>query len=549
MDSPSTATVTARSLVDGLVAAGVQEVVLCPGSRSAPLAYAVHAADAAGLLRLHVRIDERSAGFTALGMGRVTGRPAVLVTTSGTAVANLMPAVLEAHHAGVPMLVMSADRPERLRGTWANQTSDLQPGLFGPAVRWSRDVTAAAGPAWGSLVAEAVAAATSPAGPVHLNVGFDDPLVPPDLSWRPAAAPGRPASPGPTAPPPLAHALPQLLPLGARTVVVAGDGAGPDARALAEAAGWPLLAEPTSGSRGGPCRISGYRLLLNGPLGRAVERVVVFGRPTLSRPVTQLLARPDLVLVVVGRGAHLAGAPGRAAQSVPGRVGVDSREDGGWLDAWRHAGREAAEAIEAVLGESRAADGLAGYDVAREVTAATGPDVGLVLAASNPIRDVDLAAGDVAARFAIANRGLSGIDGTVSTAVGASLAMGPVRVLVGDLALLHDSNALLLGPGEPAPALQVVVVNDGGGGIFGLLEHGEDRFAAAYERVFGTPQRVDLQALCAAHGVRQTTVSDITGLSRALATSPSPGIEVVEVPVRRDRERKLAERLAAAVAR
>lgn len=560
----------ARGLVEGLLAAGVRHVVLCPGSRSAPLAYAAHAADAAGAWRLHVRIDERSAAFTALGMGRATGMPAAVVTTSGTAVANLLPAVLEAHHAGVPLVVLTADRPPRLRGTWANQTSDLQAGLFGGVVRTAVDASAGDPTvSWPALAVRAVAAARGDGaagpGPVQVNLGLDEPLVPPDLEWRPGVPPAAHAAGG------VAPDAPLPLPAGPRTVVVAGDGAGPRARELAESAGWPLLAEPTSGARGGPNRVGAYRLLLDGAPGAGIERVVVLGRPTLSRPVTRLLARPEVEVVLVA--PPWAPGPGRAvtratAVSAPsadggaggsaggGRYGgrnggTDGGTDGGWLDRWRSAGRAAEVAVAGVLAAERRVVGrLSGPDAAAAVVAAAGPADGLVLAASNPVRDADLAPGDVLARPVLANRGLSGIEGTVSTAAGVSLATGrPVLALVGDLAFLHDTNALLLGPGEPRPRVRVVVVNDGGGGIFGLLEHGEPRFAAAFERLFGTPQTVDLAALCAAHGVPHTAVTELPALTAALARPVGDGFEVVEVPVCRDRERVLARLMREAAAR
>lgn len=546
----------ARALVEGLLAAGVGHAVLCPGSRSAPLAYAAHAADAADAWRLHVRVDERSAGFLALGVGRATGAPAVVVTTSGTAVANLAPAVLEAHHARVPLLVVTADRPARLRGSWANQTSDRQAGLFAGTVRLGLDVAADdPSPSSGGadLAARAVAAARGlgggPPGPVHLNIGFDDPLVPEDLDWRPM-----PVVPGATPPPDPVAAPPLALAAGPRTVLVAGDGAGSAARQLAEAADWPLLAEPSSGARGGPNRVGAYRLLLggdllpDGDLAAGIERVVAMGRPTLSRPVTRLLARQDVEVVLVAP----TDAPGpdrpvsRAVSVTPAPPG---EAEARWRADWVAAGARAEAAVAAALADERRATGmLSGPDVAAAVVAGADAATGLVLAASNPIRDADLACGEVGAGLVVANRGLSGIDGTVSTAAGVSLGGRlPVLALVGDLAFLHDANALLRGPAEPAPRVRVVVVNDRGGGIFGLLEHGEERFAPAFERVFGTPHDVDLGALCAAHGVPHGVVRTTEELQAALRGPVGDGVEVVEVPVRRDRERVIARLVREAV--
>jgi 2-succinyl-5-enolpyruvyl-6-hydroxy-3-cyclohexene-1-carboxylate synthase len=554
----------ARELVNELAHCGVRHVVLCPGSRSAPLAYAIYDAGPRHGFELHVRHDERVAAFTALGIGRVLGVPAAVVTTSGTAVANLHPAVLEAHHAGVPLLVLTADRPARLRGTWANQTSDLQAGIFGAATRFTADLTQEQDQdAWAAATRAAISAARGSGprrpGPVHLNLGFDEPLVPvPGDTWTPAFVADQRTS---------EHAAPSTESasvlvdgtLRQRTVVVAGDGAGRDARDYAEAWGLPLLAEPTSGSRGGPNLVAPYRLLLDRPeLGGRIERVVAFGRPTLSRPVTALLARPEVELVLVQRHPDDL-APDRtdvqwATVSQVMLARAAAYDEGpaapSWLAQWSRAGALAAQALDRVL------DGwpvLTGPLVAREVAVATQAGDFLMLAASNAIRNVDLAGPGWAGRPRVfANRGLSGIDGTVSTAIGLCLAgRSSARVLVGDIAFLHDLGALVLGPGEQRPDLTVVVVNDGGGGIFSLLEPGADAerdVAAAerFERVFGTPQDVDLGAVCAGLGVPHQVVHSTAGLRERLS-GPSEGLSVVEVPVDREDLRPLQEAIARAV--
>ena len=542
-------TVAARTLVEALVAHAVTDVVLCPGSRSAPLAYALAAADSARLVRLHVRHDERSAAFAALGLALGSGRPGAVVTTSGTAVANLHPAVLEAHEAGVPLLVITADRPHRLRGTWANQTTSLQAGMFGAATRYAADLPAdAAPPLWRDAVADAVRAVLGcpggrRPGPAHLDVAFDEPLVPDAVPALASRTPRRATAPIGS---PQRAAVAEggeagvELPPGARTVVVAGAGAGDDARRLAEGARWPLLAEPSSGARSGPCAVGPYRLLLDEPrLGAAVERVVVLGRPTLSRPVTRLLGRAGVEVVHVVASPDEPG-PGRRTTRVVGPVAMPARSDTQWLARWQAAGQAATAALDAVLD----AGPLTGPLVAREVAAATAPDELLVAAASNAVRDLDLAAHvQGPPRRVLANRGLSGIDGTISTASGASLgAAAPARALVGDLAFLHDLNGLLLGPDERVPDLQVVVLNDDGGGIFGLLEHGEPQHAEVFERVFGTPHRSDLAALCAGLGVPHTVTDDVTALRLALRDPPR-GRSVVEVPASRGRLRALHDRI------
>jgi len=528
--SPSTR--LARDVVTALVEHGVTEVVLAPGSRNAPLSFAAYDAAAAGLLRLHTRVDERSAGFVALGLTRVGARAAV-VCTSGTAVANLHPAVLEAAHAGVPLVVVTADRPARLRGTGANQTTD-QVGVFGRLVP-THDLDADHAPA-----AAVWPAADDPYAVVRLNVQLDDPLVPGDR-WQPDVVAGpRPRSGWGEAT--------DVLPLGARTVVVAGDDAGPPARTLAEQAGWPLLAEPTSGSRTGRNPVRCYRLLLTTDLADAVERVVVAGHPTLSRPVQQLLARADVEVVDIGaRGVWPDRPYAVDHRCVGARPGVEGPDDPAWLERWREADRVVSRGLDALLAAEPA---LTPWEVAGAVSRAVPPGGLLHVGASNPVRDLDLMVAPYGVgdrRLVIANRGLAGIDGVVSSAIGAALgrpATTRAFALLGDVTFLHDSNGLVLGPDEPRPDLQVVVVNDDGGSIFATLEQGGPDHAETFERLFGTPHGVDLAALCAATRTPHWRVDSLPELEQALA-SPNGGIEVVEVRVGRADRRALDERIRA----
>ncbi|HYG94500.1 MAG TPA: 2-succinyl-5-enolpyruvyl-6-hydroxy-3-cyclohexene-1-carboxylic-acid synthase [Nocardioides sp.] len=560
---PESATELASAVVAALVDAGVTEVVLAPGSRNAPLAYAVWAAARVGQVRLHTRIDERTAGFLALGLSKVGSRAAV-VCTSGTAVANLHPSVLEAVHAGVPIVVVSADRPARLRGTGANQTTD-QVGIFGRLVG-THDVASAAD----------LPPLADVDGPVHLNVQLDLPLVPsvlPDGGSSAQTARSR----GPSGPEaadaaqtvrsrgssgPEAAAAAQTarsrgssgagpvhhLSLGPRTVVVAGDDAGPPARLLAERAGWPLLAEPTSGARTGGHALRCYRLLLRGELGPRIERVVVFGRPTISRPVTELLHRTDVEVVVVpGPGVWPVRPPG--AVVVDGPPEVDGVDDPAWLDEWRGADADAGRSLDRLLaGEG----GLTPYDVAGAVFRTLPAGGLLVVGASSPVRDLDLMARPAPVgerRKVTANRGLSGIDGTLSTAIGAALGRPHSTrsiALVGDLTFLHDQTALLLGPEEERPDLTVVVVNDDGGAIFSVLEQGAPEHAEPFERLFGTPHGSDLGSLCAAFRVPHLRVTSRPELDQALA-GPNSGIEVVEAVADRRARRDLDRRIRALV--
>ncbi|WP_148613641.1 2-succinyl-5-enolpyruvyl-6-hydroxy-3-cyclohexene-1-carboxylic-acid synthase [Nocardioides rubriscoriae] len=519
------ATQLARDVVQQLLDAGVTEVVVAPGSRNAPVSFAVHDAARAGLVRLHTRIDERSAGFLALGLTRSHARAAV-VCTSGTAVVNLHPAVLEAAHAGVPMVVVTADRPARLRGTDANQTTD-QVGVFGRLVP-TVDLDA---PRPLDLAAT---------GPVHLNLQLDEPLLPDD-AWTPIVV----DVPHGGSSVQKVHDYPGVeLPLGPRTVVVAGDDAGPAARRLAETAGWPLLAEPSSGARTGDHALRCYRLLLDTGLGAQVERVVVLGRPTLSRPVTRLLGRADVEVHSVPAPGVWGDRPYAVTSSAPAYTAPT--DDPAWLESWRTADRSVSRQLDQLL--AREAD-LTPYEVAGAVHRALEPGMQLVVGASSPVRDLDLMArptGVGERRKVVANRGLAGIDGTVSTAIGAALGRrhGPSLALMGDVTFLHDSNGLVLGPHEPRPDLVIVVVNDDGGSIFTMLEQGAPAHADRFEALFATPHGVDLGSLCAATRTPHTLVDSLGQLEQVLR-SPNGGIEVVEVSVRRDNRRALDEQIRA----
>jgi 2-succinyl-5-enolpyruvyl-6-hydroxy-3-cyclohexene-1-carboxylate synthase len=326
-----------------------------------------------------------------------------------------------------------------------------------------------------------------------------------------------------------------VLDLGPRTVVVAGDDAGPHARALAVEAGWPLLAEPSSGARTGPA-LRTYRLLLATELADQVERVVVFGHPTLSRPVQRLLSRDGMEVL----DADPTRTRPYAVTPVAAPLAVAGTDDPAWLTAWQGADALVSRQLDALLDGA----GFTAYHVAGAVSRALPPGGHLVVGASNPIRDLDLMATayDVGSRRkVIANRGLSGIDGTVSTAIGASLARKAESrnlALMGDVTFLHDANGLVIGPKEPRPDLTIVVANDDGGSIFATLEQGAEVYAHAYERLFGTPHHVDLAALCQATRTPHWRVGSVSELVHALA-SPNGGIEVVEAFVDRTRRREL----------
>lgn len=571
--NPSSAVATV--LVDELIRCGVREAVLCPGSRSAPLAYALQDAERAGRLRLHVRVDERSAGFLALGLAKTRAAPVPVVTTSGSAVANLHPAVLEASHAGVAIIVITADRPPELRGTGANQTTD-QVGFFGTAVRWSHDLGApecrdGQNAVWRSVAGRAYGAAAGSsgnefdAGPVHLNVPLRDPLVP-DLgtsaAW-PESLEGRDGGrPWVSAiAPPFAKG--HFLPGPPRTLVVVGDlpqaWMAPEAAAVAGAVGWPVVCEPFGMQFDGE---DASHIIPRGPLllmatqwldEHAPERVVVVGRVTLSRAVSALVRRAGTQVQVVTSGARWSD-PGHVASRIVRFSAFHSLEpsehasDPQWLDAWSEAGRR----IDVAAGQVIAESWPSGVAVADTVLAALPAAAALFVGSSNPARDLDLAMSPLHESQGIevtASRGLAGIDGAVSTAIGLALSQPerPAYALLGDLTFLHDTNGLLIGPAEARPDLTIVVANDDGGGIFATLEPGEPRRASDFERIFGTPTGADLASLCAAHHVGHVKVGTRDELAAEVSKRPK-GIRVVEVTLRRDAHRGVRERLRAAAA-
>ncbi|WP_414048519.1 2-succinyl-5-enolpyruvyl-6-hydroxy-3-cyclohexene-1-carboxylic-acid synthase [Actinomyces oris] len=573
----------ARSLVAALLAEGVREVVLCPGSRSAPLADALADAADAGRLRLRVVLDERSAGFIALGAARahaLNGHShcAAVVTTSGTAVSNLHPAVSEADAAGIPLLVISADRPHELVGTGASQTTE-QTGLFVPALRLGVDLPAdlaadlggcAADAAIAGQVRRAVAAATGTLsrdpGPVQINARFRPPLTVEDStesSVGDSVEDAVPAAPVPPSPPMVPAARAAVLagapetsagqPAGTgsstqgRGIVVAGDTAhlavGSLARSLAEHLDWPLLAEPTSQARSGPQALSRYAELLGTPVGRVLaeqaEHLLVLGHPSLSRSITALLGCDDLDITVLTERAQWTDVSGRARRVVPidgpdhepaddaalhaarlaARLGLE-RADAAWTDSWR---RAVADLPEPDCSSSPDALARAVWEAGQAPGAPT-----LLLGSSMTVRRLDrLAQPGAAAPKAVANRGLAGIDGTIATGIGLWMASGePVRAVMGDLTFLHDAMSLNRGVREEEADLQVIVVDDGGGAIFSQLEYARTTPSARFERLFTAPQRADIAALAAALGARVHVLNDIAALRRLLA-EPVDGVSVV----------------------
>ncbi|MFB4310352.1 2-succinyl-5-enolpyruvyl-6-hydroxy-3-cyclohexene-1-carboxylic-acid synthase [Actinomadura sp. GTD37] len=530
------ATALATVLVDELLRCGMTDAVLAPGSRSAPLALALHAAEEAGRVRLHVRIDERSASFLGLGLAKRSGRPVALVCTSGTAAANFHPAVIEAHESGVPLIVVTADRPPELRGTGANQTID-QVKLYGTAVRWSTEVGVPENRPgmvayWRSLVSRAWGAAQAPSpGPVHVNAAFREPLIPDgDESWcepldgdaTGAWTKVRPATPGS-----VLHVPPTR-----RGVLVVGDGAVNVKRYVAAAsmAGWPVLSEPNGNARYGDHALSSHHFLLGVP--EFVERhrpevVVTLGKPGLSRPLLSLLRRAEEHIVLAPDLAHWPD-PVRSATQVAPEVEIPMVSgDDAWLKSWRTADLAAAAAVDAVLD---AVPEVTEPRLARDLAAGLPGGSLLFTAASMPIRDLDQVMRPRRGIRIMANRGASGIDGLISTAIGAALAhSGRSYALLGDLAFLHDQNGLIIGPYDRRPDLAVVVVNNQGGGIFSLLPQAALR--GPFERVFGTPHQVDVETVAAAHGVPYRRLEAAADLPKAMA---GEGLRIIEARTGRE---------------
>lgn len=532
-DANATACAT---LVDEWIRCGVRQAVIAPGSRSTPVAIALSERSE---LAIHVVHDERAAAFVALGIG-LGGVPAVLLCTSGTAAANFHPAVVEAGLSDVPMIVATADRPPELRGIGSPQTID-QVELYGRSVRWFHD---ALGPdeadpgSWRPLAQRVFS--TAETGPVHLNLPFREPLLGTVSELPEPIGPPLPIPRGHAVNGPLDPSLDQQ-----RGVIVAGGRHGVDVSdiaAFAERTGWPVLASPESGCRRMSNGVTAFDSLLRHrdfADAHAPDVVVRFGRPPASKVLSQWIVRagapvvqvggpgvidPDhnvAVICQVGELSALGGAPGTP-----------------WLARWRHANQAAERALAAALADQPISEPA----VARTVAEALPDDAELVVASSMPVRDLEWFGGTLAR--AHANRGANGIDGVMSTALGMACLGGPVVALVGDIAFLHDANALV-GLAERSVDLRVVVVDNGGGGIFSFLPQATRLPAKRFEQLFGTPHASDIDAIAAAHGVPAHTVASVDELTRAVQ---SPGPSVTRIVSDRPENVAVHDRLHHAVA-
>ena len=592
------ATLLARAVVASLVEAGVKRVVISPGSRNAPLTYALADAAQAGYLQLRVVVDERSAAFVALGASRSDwlheglARPAVAVMTSGSAVANAHPAVVEADAAGVPLIILSADRPHALVNTGASQTT-VQTGIFGAATRYQADLgDTNASDAVANQVRRAVAAASGrlslDPGPVHLNVRLAPPLAPaapwqvphlePKTHWLRARKPLEEQLNGVT----VSQVGCRLgLDPARRGVIVVGDNDDAElahyAAALAHAWGWPLLAEPTSLVRTNANAVAVYSALLAGgdgsvggdgaQLSQEIEQLLVVGHPTLTRPIGALLAREDIYQVVLTNRARWSDVSGQAAYvttleqalsslntpDVSAGAGAGADADAGgdasasagagegagvgknapsplWLQRWLQAGQQQLNATSVTKAAQMALttwQATSQYESHSQSTAIHSDglesSVTLMAASSMTIRylDAGLPAGKQLKKMpgpVVANRGLAGIDGTISTAVGLAWASGqPVRVIIGDLAAAHDLTGLVKAVTENEVDLQVIVLDDHGGKIFSGLEYGASELSNYFLRFFTTAQQVDFAQAAAAFGAHVSVIDDVDGLQSLLS--------------------------------
>lgn len=513
----SEATTLARVIVRQIVEAGITDVVLAPGSRNAPLSIAFYQAEQAGLIHLHVKIDERGAAFFALGLTKVTGRPVPVICTSGTAVANLHPAVLEASHSNQPLLVLTADRPARLRRTGANQTTE-QARIFGKAVRYFADVSGSAFPMelpFNSLQS----------GPVHLNVQFEEPLIgEADTSWLDQIKIAEPKvftrkAPG------------TFHTKSTRGLLVIGHDRGglsqESVEKFAAELGWPVIAEDPLSFDKATAHASIFLTSTKIRSEVKPDTVVIIGRTTLSRSVNNLIATARKTVVIDPRMATT--DQDRSAEqkflTLPSLQVVPADPD--WVAIWKKLGDRASKVVAELSTWSE-------ETFARDTAAALPTGASLFIASSRPIRDLEGFAKPRRGVEVFANRGLAGIDGNISTALGIASRSEKTFAVLGDLAFLHDVSAL---SNTDNPDLRLFVIDNNGGGIFSTLpQAGVDGF----EKIFGTPHGRDIQAVAKAFGVNASKVSTSTELSQAIAR-PINGFEivVVQVPSRQENSKYL----------
>ncbi len=541
------------AFVDELSRCGMTDACTSPGSRSTPLVLALARHPR---LRAHSHIDERSSGFFALGIAKATGRPVAVACTSGTAAANLSPAVIEAAEARVPLIVLTADRPPELREIGAGQTID-QIKLYGTAARWffevgNHEVTDER-VAWArALACRAYAVATGERpGPVHLNWPLREPLVPTAPQQPVGGRPGGRPWVDIHRPDPVAAPLADHVTAAARGVIVAGRddrGLAPAIPALATAAGYPLLADPLSGARRGAAAIAHYdSLLRDGEFARrhAPEVVIRVGDLPTSKPLRAWLAGLDGARHILVDPEWAWQDPASVADVVlradPRLLEPPAAADPAWLRAWLEADATAATAIDHTL-----ADELSEPNVARTIATSLPSGATLFVAASMPVRELESfwPVRDDAPRV-LSNRGANGIDGTLSSALGvAAVSDGPVVALIGDVAFAHDIGGLLAAS-RLRLSLTIVLINNGGAAVFDYLPIARE--LDVYEQHIATPTGLDFERASALYGFRHECPHTLEAL-RTLLAEPAPGT-VIEVRTNRDTGVALHRRVSEAVAR
>lgn len=503
-------TTLARVIVRQIIEAGITDVVISPGSRNAPLSLAFFAAAQEKLITIHVRIDERTAAFFALGIIKATGRPVPIVCTSGTAVANYHPAVLEAHHTNLPLLVLTADRPAMLRKTGANQTTE-QARIFGKAVRYFSDID-------GPVFPMELPLDSLRLGPVHLNLQFDEPLLPDaDTTWvskiqvatqnfRSRKKPGN------------------LRLVGARGVVVIGHDRGgltvEEIRTFTKVLGWPVIAEDPLSF---PDAVAHASIFLTSPEIRNTlipQSILVIGRTTLSRSINTFIQSSPIIYVVDQRIATVDTdrIADRLFTELPTVQGVIHSEE--WLAKWEKISQRASKLVQSLDGWNEAV-------IARSIAAMIPTGTAIFLSSSRPIRDLEGFASPRDGITTYSNRGLAGIDGNISTALGIAYVHKSALAILGDLSFLHDLTGLIVKSGINC---RFIVINNDGGGIFSTLPQ---RGVNGFETVFGTPHGLNPAAIAASMGINAKQITSIKELIMEV-TAPINGISVVvcDVPNR-----------------
>lgn len=513
----------ARGIVRQIIEAGITDVVLSPGSRNAPISIALYSAREIGLLNLHIRVDERTAGFLALGIAKASKRPVALLCTSGTAVANYHPALLEAHHSQIPLLVITADRPAFLRQTGANQTT-IQAGIFGNSVSYAADISASHSdldPVIFNLHQ----------GSVHLNVQLDEPLLPDDENdWL------RDTKQGHWVNGELTKSGKLTLSHAHGVIVVGHDRAGlsvEEIEKFSSEIGWPLIVEDPLSF---PSAVSHASLFLSSQRIRTFLRpeiAIVVGRTTLSRSINALVKSAGSEFVIDPR-IETIDVKRNATQVFLSLPEVEKRfdQDSTWDSMWNSYAKQTEALLSGIPMWSE-------QSIARTIGAKLDAGTTLFVSSSRPIRDLEGFASPRSGVETFANRGLAGIDGNISTALGIASQRESTVALLGDLSFLHDITGFVGLLGQSRINLRIVIVNNDGGGIFSTLPQNT---VLGFEELFGTPHGLDLAAISIAFGVDTTTVTAIDQLSETLLR-PIIGVSVViaNVPSRDENARALRE--------